>query len=85
MAKVMIKVIEQQGTCVANHKVGDVFIQENEMTFGGFCSAAYNAIQPYIVALLYGADFPYKTPEGSIVLRCPDPHNRLVVELSKIE
>ena len=85
MAKVMIKVVEAQGICVANHKVGDTFVQENEVTVGGICSAAYNTILPYIVALLYGGSFPYQKEDGAVILRCPDPENRLVLELKRVE
>lgn len=83
MAKVMITIKTVEGKCITNHQPGDSFIQENEITVGGLCSAAYNTLYPYIVAMLHDANLPYADKDGNLCIRCPDPENRVVFELKK--
>ena len=46
---VLVKVVTQEGTCTAGHKVGDEFVL-GTTTPAGFCAAALHSIFPSAIA-----------------------------------
>jgi uncharacterized repeat protein (TIGR04076 family) len=79
------KVIKQEGTCGAGHKVGDeIIITENEI-IGKICFSALYSMMPKIYALMYNAYLPWLKNQCVATHACPDAFNPLVVELERIE
>jgi uncharacterized repeat protein (TIGR04076 family) len=37
------------------------------------CLGAWNAIAPYVTALLCGGNFPWEEDKGVTTIHCPDP------------
>ena len=78
---VHIEVVD--GECsTGRHKVGDVLVIEHA-TPAGMCLGAWNALAPYVTALLFGANFPWEPEEGTARIHCPDP-NGITFELKRI-
>ncbi len=82
MFEVIAKVISQQGTCEAGHKVGDEFII-GQHTPCGMCSWAYCSAFPFAEVLQFGASFPWEKNDGTSIITCPDPANPVVFELKR--
>jgi uncharacterized repeat protein (TIGR04076 family) len=84
---VEIRVVSQRGTCAAGHKVGEVFriLGESErFQTPGICLHALATMLPKILALRYGAAFPWAEEGGAIRHACPDPVNPCVFELRAV-
>ena len=82
--EVLVKVVSQQGTCHAGHKVGDEFLLSIN-TPPGLCLSALNAIYPYFRVLRFGASHPFQSdPDVIDTLACPDLKNPVVFELRRI-
>lgn len=78
-----IRVTIKGGKCQGDiNKLGQEFIVDNT-TPEGICLGAWNAISPYVVALLYGANFPWEKEEGYTLIHCPDPKG-IALELRRI-
>jgi len=82
MFEVIAKVISQQGTCEAGHKVGDESII-GQHTPCGMCSWAYCSAFPFAEVLQFGASFPWEKNDGTSIITCPDPANPVVFELKR--
>ena len=78
-----ISITIKGGKCQGGiNKLGQEFIVEGT-TPEGMCLGAWNAISPYMVALLYGANFPWEKEEGYTLIHCPDPKG-ITLELRRI-
>ncbi len=84
MHHVIARVISQQGTCAAGHKVGDEFIIGQE-TPVGMCSWAFYALFPFATVLQFGGSFPWEEDKDKTTAACPDPANPVVFELRRTE
>jgi len=82
MFEVIARVISQQGTCEAGHRVGDEFII-GQHTPCGMCSWAYCSAFPFAEVLQFGASFPWEKDDGTSIVACPDPANPVVFELKR--
>jgi len=84
MAKtITLKVISQEGTCAAGHKVGDtIVITENEVK-GKICIHALYAILPKVFAMMFDAQFPWLEDPDVSTSACPDAYNPVVFEISR--
>ena len=82
---VTIRVISQEGTCEAGHRVGDewTITAEDFKTPQGMCIYAFNAIFPFSQVLMYGGSFPRETLPDVTTVACPDPGNPVVFELKR--
>ena len=84
MTEVIARVISQQGSCEAGHKVGDEFslgvIKQPDM-----CPYACHALFPFAQVLLYGGAFPWEKDPDKTTVACPDPGNPVVFELRRVE
>lgn len=80
--QVIAKVITQNGTCVANHKVGEEFII-GDRTPSGMCSWAFYTLFPFASVLQYGGIFPWEEDASKSIVACPDPGNPVVFELRR--
>lgn len=75
--KVKVTVINQEGKCIAGHKVGQEFIFDGPKMPSEFCPDALCCFYPRIFAAAFGAKFPWVVDR----FRCPDPNNPVVFEV----
>jgi uncharacterized repeat protein (TIGR04076 family) len=80
---VAIKVISQEGTCGAGHKVGDEWVIGSK-TPEGICLSAFHALLPNTRVLKYGGTFPWGTDSDATTIACPDAENPVVFELRRL-
>lgn len=78
---VIARVVSQQGTCTAGHKMGDEFTIGREAP-AGLCALALNSLFPIAFALRFGANFPW-SPDSTYRAACPDGRNPVVFELRR--
>ncbi len=81
--RVVARVISQQGTCAAGHRVGEEFAME-EKTSSGLCSWAFNTLFPFAEVLRYGGTFPWEKDPDKTTVACVDPENPVVFELRRL-
>ena len=82
---IVVRVVSQKGVCGAEHNVGDEWIiRKNMLTPGGMCIAAYNAIYPYLMTLMFGGSFPWEDNPDITRIACQDPDNPVILELKRI-
>lgn len=72
------------GECPVGLKAGDSWLIEDGIVPQGICAAAWNAIQPYVVAIRYGGVMPW-SGEATFSACCPDPANPVVFKMTAIE
>jgi uncharacterized repeat protein (TIGR04076 family) len=82
--KIIAKVISQQGTCQAGHKVGDEFVM-GQTTPVGMCSWAFYTLFPFAETLEFGGSFPWESGSDKARVACPDPDNPVFFELRQVE
>ena len=73
-----IELVEGEGECVAGHEVGDTFTVPKTDNFScdGLCIHALYSMMEKLVAMRYGASFPW-VPEDAdgVTHACPDAQN----------
>lgn len=72
------------GECPVGIEPGQSWIVEDGVVPDGICASAWNAIQPYVVALRFGGTIPW-SGEKEISACCPDPANPVVFRITAIE
>lgn len=72
------------GECPVGIKVGDSWLIEDGIVPKGICAAAWNAIQPYVVAIRYGGVMPW-SGEAKFSACCPDPANPVVFRMVAVD
>ncbi len=85
--KIILKVIKQEGTCVAKHSIGDeitIDFDKNEIQ-GKICLHSLYSILPKVFAMAYGAKFPWLKEENISTHPCPDVENPVVYEVRRIK
>ena len=82
--KIEAVVVEQKGTCVAGHKVGDK-IELNDIKAPSICRPLLNALNGQAMTLKYGGDMPWLKDKDVTRIACPDPENPVVVEIKRIK
>ena len=82
MPEVIAKVISQNGTCTAGHRVGDEFII-GQTTPPGICSWAFYTLFPFAEVLQFGGSFPWEKDSNKATIACPDPENPVIFELRR--
>ena len=81
--QLVVRVMSQKGSCVAEHKVGDEFLV-GDKTPVGMCSWAFYAIFPFVTVLQFGGSFPWEEDPDKATIACPDPENPVVFELRRL-
>jgi len=82
MSEVVAKVISQEGTCTAGHRVGQEFVI-GQVTPPGLCSWAFYSLFPFAQVLQFGGSFPWEKDKDSAIVACPDADNPVVFELRR--
>ena len=83
---ILLKVIKQEGSCVAGHQVGDeilISFDKNEIE-GKICLHALYSVLPKVYAMAYGAEFPWLENGDVSTHACPDAWNPVVYEVRRI-
>ena len=74
-----IELVEGKGKCVAGHEVGDKFRipgGTDRFQCDGLCIHALYSMMAKLIALRYGATFPWvKENTGGVTHACPDAEN----------
>lgn len=83
---IVLKVVKQEGHCVAGHEIGDetiISFEKNEIQ-GKICLHALYSVLPKVYAMAYGAEFPWLEDPDVSTHACPDAWNPLVYEVRRI-
>lgn len=82
-----IRLISGQGRCVAGHNTEEKFVirgDSERYTGGGLCIHALYSMLPKIIAMRYGAQFPWAKETPDVVTHaCPDAENPHTFELRR--
>ena len=81
--EVLVRVISQEGTCAAEHKVGDEWVI-GAKTPQGICLSAFNSLFPNARVLMFGGSLPWETDPDVATAACPDAKNPVVFELRRL-
>ena len=81
---VVAKVISQNGTCAAKHKVGDEWVIARK-TPEGICLYAFQNLLPDARVLMFGGVFPWATDPDVATVVCPDVESPVVFELRRLQ
>lgn len=81
---VVARVIRQEGHCGAGHRVGDEVILDGQTVQGRVCLDAMCAFVPWVLALRYGAKFPWQEDKEAVICACPDAANPVVFEIRRV-
>ena len=69
------------GICSDGHKVGDKFKNDDPK----LCPSARNSLYPYLTALRFGGEAPWKNKDKHILnISCPDGDNPVVYQLTRV-
>jgi uncharacterized repeat protein (TIGR04076 family) len=86
LSNIEVTVVSITGKCSFGHKVGDKIYFDGKKIRGDICLHGLQVILPTIIALQYGADFPWATHESegdAVTDACPDAHNLVVYRLKR--
>ena len=82
--KVVAKVLEMQNNCTIGMKPGDTFDLSIHQC-GEFCGVFYHNILGWVKTLQLGGTFPMGDDPDVQVWDCPNPMNRVKVQLKRIK
>jgi uncharacterized repeat protein (TIGR04076 family) len=82
--KVVAKVLGTQGNCTIGMKPGDEF-ELSTHKCGEFCGLFYSNISGWVKTLQFGGTFPMGEDPDVMVWDCPNPMNRVQVELRRVK
>lgn len=83
-SKVIAKVIETKSNCTIGMKPGDEF-ELSTHKCGDFCGLFYSNIAGWVKTLQFGGTFPLGDDPDVQVWDCPNPNNRVKVELRRVK
>jgi uncharacterized repeat protein (TIGR04076 family) len=79
-----VRITVISGKCQGNiHEIGQDFLV-GKTTPEGICLGAWNAIAPFVTALLLGGDLPSGKEKGVMKIHCPDTKG-ITLEIKRIE
>jgi len=82
--KVVAKVLEMQNNCTIGMKPGDEF-ELGVHQCGNFCGYFYHNIFNWVNTLQFGGTFPLFPDPDVQMWECPNPMNRVKVELRRVK
>ncbi len=80
---VRITLTSQLKGCPNGHRVGDTWLVTRK-TPPGMCLSAFHSIQPVLMTLRFGGDFPWARG-GAVSVCCPDPEVVNTFRLERVE
>jgi uncharacterized repeat protein (TIGR04076 family) len=81
---VVARIVSQEGTCGAGHRVGDEWLLGSK-TPDGICLSAFSSLSPSARVLMFGGSFPWSSDPDVSTVACPDAANPVVFELRRIK
>jgi uncharacterized repeat protein (TIGR04076 family) len=78
------KVIDMQSNCTIGMKAGDTF-ELSVHKCGEFCGYFYHNILGWVKTLQFGDTFPAGYNPDVQIWECPNPGNRVKIELGRIK
>ncbi|MFW9961510.1 MAG: TIGR04076 family protein [Candidatus Thorarchaeota archaeon] len=81
---ILCRVIKQEGTCAAGHKIGDEITFTGEEVKGKLCFSAMYSMLPKVFAMMYNARFPWLKNQCVSTHACPDGFNPVIFEIARI-
>ncbi len=81
---ILCRVVCQDGTCGADHKVGDEVLFTSDEIRGRICISALYSMIPKVYAMMYNARFPWLEDQCVATHACPDGFNPLMFELHRV-
>lgn len=82
-SNVTARVIRQERHCAAGHQVGDEVIFDGRRVQGMICIHALYSFLPKVLAMMYGAEFPWLADKDVATAACPDAWNPVVFEIRR--
>jgi uncharacterized repeat protein (TIGR04076 family) len=82
--QVVAKIIETKGDCTIGMKVGDKFDLDIHKC-GDFCGYFYHNIFNWVSTLQLGGTFPFGEDPDVQYWDCPNPNNRVKIELKRVK
>jgi uncharacterized repeat protein (TIGR04076 family) len=82
---VVARVIRQEGHCAAGHEVGDEIVFDGLSVEGPICIHALYSFLPKVLAVRYGAQFPWLKEGETPTHACPDAWNPVVFEFRQVK
>jgi uncharacterized repeat protein (TIGR04076 family) len=83
--QIICRVIKQEGTCHAGHKVGDEVLFTGDEIKGKLCISALYSMLPKVYAMRYNARFPWLSDQCVATHACPDGKNPVIFELVRVQ
>ncbi|MFP4647409.1 MAG: TIGR04076 family protein [Candidatus Acetothermia bacterium] len=84
-----IELVEAEGDCVVGHTVGDTFTipgHTDNFSCDGLCIHALYSMIEKLIALRYGASFPWvENEEEGVLHACPDAKNPHSFKITRIK
>jgi len=80
---VIARVIRQEGHCASGHQVGDEVTFDGRSVQGAICIHALYCFLPKVLAMMFGAEFPWLADKDVATHACPDAHNPVVFEIRR--
>ena len=81
---IVARVIQVVGQCGAGHQVGDQVTFDGQTVQGKICIHALYSFLPKVLAMRYGAEFPWLQDPDVATHACPDAKNPVVFEIRRI-
>jgi uncharacterized repeat protein (TIGR04076 family) len=81
---IVARVIKQEGTCHAGHRIGEEVVFDGETVQGKVCIHALYSFLPKVFAMRYGAVFPWLEDQDVATHACPDAWNPVVFEIRRV-
>jgi uncharacterized repeat protein (TIGR04076 family) len=81
---IIARVIRQEGSCASGHQVGDEVVFDGLTVQGKICIHALYSFLPKVLALRYGAVFPWLQDKDVATHACPDAWNPVVFEIRRV-
>lgn len=81
LSKITISVHHFQERC-GYCKNGKEAYNEKDLAPKGFCIDAYYTVYPYLLALLYDANFNRKPYDKNLTVSCPNIHNPILIKIT---
>lgn len=82
---IVARVIKQEGTCGAGHKVEDEVFFDGSSVKGKICLTALYSMVAKVYAMRYGAYFPWLEDQNVCTHACPDGYNPVIFELRRVK
>lgn len=81
---VIAEVIRVGGHCASGHRPGDKVIFDGTSVQGKICIHALYSLLPKVLAMRYGANFPWLKDKDIATHACPDAINQVVFEIRRL-